>query len=164
MHYVSCLTGEEEKVKRGKPTPSRAAPPPPGGVESADSSDEPNGNKKTGRLLSKSKDNGKKSQTPAQPPIDTSQAKPASKATPPSRVLERMKAAQPVKAPMEFPRPPAGAEFEYDSDEPREVENKVYMFDTESDESEIEEVPDVKLTRQRKAPAVQDPDKSISML
>lgn len=132
-----------EKAKKSQPTPSRPAPPPPEDVES---SDEANANKKKGRLFKRSKDKGKKSQTPAQPPNDTSQAKPASKATPPSKD----KAAQPVKAaasPMEYSRSPF--EQESDDDEPREVENKVYMFDTES-ESGDDEVADVKLPR--KAP------------
>lgn len=141
----------EEKEKRSQPIPSRPAPPPP---EDASTSDDTNANKKKNGLFKKSKDKGKKSQTAALPQTDTLQAQPASKATPPSKdLLKMMKAAKPVKAPMEYSRPPATEGYS-DDDEPREVENKMYMFDTES-ESEDEEAPDVTMVaRQRKAPTV----------
>lgn len=45
------------------------------------------------------------------------------------------------------------AEDDFYNDEPREVENKLYMFDTESESEVEEEQADVKLvSRQRKAP------------
>lgn len=133
--------------------PSRSAPPPPTSPDSsAESLNETNANKKRkGGLLKKtSKDKQKKSQTAAQAPSTTSQAKPASKDTPPTRSLAMMRPAEPVTAPSDSSRSyRAEIEAEFDDDQPREVENKLYMFDTESEGEGEEEVPDVRLARLR---------------
>lgn len=140
---------KEEREKREKTIPARPAPPPP---EDTGSSDDTNANKKKGALFKKSKT--KQKQSPAQAPSGTSQAKPASNATPPSKSRVTVRAAEAIKAaasPVAYST--NEAEDDFYNDEPREVENKLYMFDTESESEVEEEQADVKLvSRQRKAP------------
>lgn len=138
-------TGEEKEraiKEKASIKPVRPAPPPPSKAKDTNTTENTNTNKKG----KKSKDKSKRTHTSAEPPVAPSQAKPASKATPPSKDLTTMQAAKPMWARVE-------PEVD-DDDEPREVENKMYMFDTESEE---EEEADVKVW-QRKTAAIKDPN------
>lgn len=123
-------------------TPIREAPPPPSKSEDPYATDKSNSNKKVGPFK-KSKEKSKNSQAPAEAPTAPSQAKPASRDTPPTKEkdLVTMRAAEPVRASGQTSKPRSGFKGEEDEGdwEAREVQNdQLYMFDTESEEEEEE--------------------------
>lgn len=122
MYFIGELRERAAKEK-AQITPARPAPPPPSKTDSI------NASKKTSKLV--------------QSPAEASQAKPASKPTPPNQVRAELEA--------------QGTE-----DEAREVENKVYMFDTESESEEEDTGADIRLvnhgepSRERKTTVVKE--------